>query len=245
MPRTYGQYCPLALAAEVLGERWNILVLSRLIDDCRRFNEIHRGVPLMSASLLSQRLAQLEDAGLVERRPAPEGRGKIYLPTEAARSLAPIIDDLAIWGQHYARDMTTDDLDPAFLLWSMHLRLNTGAMPPGRTVMEFEFTGAPKDLRRFWLVNTDGAVEMCLKDPGYGVDLKVMSDLRCFVEAWRGFRSLRREIAAGKIRLEGPSNLKRDFPDWLLLSALAPYERRRSGPEKKLASQANRRSARA
>ena len=230
MSRGYGQYCPLSLALEVLGERWTMLVVSRLIDGCRRFNEIHRGVPRMSATLLSQRLAQLEHAGILERS------GKAYLLTEAGRALEPIIMDLAVWGQHWARDMTTEDLDPGFLVWSMHTRLNTEAMPPGRTVMEFEFTGAPADCRRFWLVNDDGVVEMCLKHPGYEVDLKVMSDLRRFIEAWRGLRSLRGEIAAGHIRVEGPSDKVRTFPDWLLLSMLAPYERRRPGAERALAA---------
>ena len=244
MARGYGQYCPLSLALEVLGERWSLLVVSRLIDGCQRFNEIHRGVPRMSASLLSQRLAQLEHAGIVERQPAPEGRGHIYLPTEAGWDLAPIIMDLAVWGQHWSRDMTTEDLDPGFLVWSMHTRLNTEAMPPGRTVMEFEFTGAPKDCRRFWLVNTDGVVEMCLKHPGYEVTLKVMSDLRRFIEAWRGLRDLRQEIVGGHIRLEGPSEAKRAFPDWLLLSMLAPYARKRPGAEQRLtAGKSKRRTA--
>jgi len=232
MSRSYGQYCPLSLALEVLGERWTMLVVSRLIDGCRRFNEIHRGVPRMSASLLSQRLAQLEHAGLLERS------GKEYLLTEAGRALEPIIMDLAVWGQHWARDMTTEDLDPGFLVWSMHTRLNTEAMPPGRTVLEFEFTGAPPDCRRFWLVNEDGTVEMCLKHPGYEVDVKVMSDLRRFIEAWRGLRSLRREIAAGHIRVEGPSDKVRAFPDWLLLSMLSSCERRRPGAEQELAAEA-------
>lgn len=231
MTRGYGQYCPLALACEVLGERWSILVLSRLIDGCRRFNEIHRGVPRMSASLLSQRLAQLEAAGMAERRPLPGGHGYEYFPTAAGWELEPVIMDLAVWGQRWARDMTDDDLDPGFLLWSMHTRLDTEAMPPGQTVLEFEFTGASKDNRRFWLVNKDGTVEMCQKDPGYAVDVKVMSDLRLFIEAWRGFRSLRGEIARGKIRVEGPRTLTRALPDWLKLSALAPFERRRPGPE--------------
>jgi DNA-binding HxlR family transcriptional regulator len=240
MPRGYGQYCPLALAVEVLGERWTFLVVSRLIDGCRRFNEIHRGVPRMSATLLAQRLAQLEHAGIVERRPVAKGRGNEYVLTDAGRELDPIVMDLAAWGQRWARDMVTDDLDPGFLAWSMHQRLNTDMMPPGRTVIEFEFTGAPSDLRRYWLVNTDGVVDMCLKHPGFEVDLKVMSDLRRFVEAWRGFRSLRREIGAGTIQLIGPSSLKRAFPNWLRLSALAPYPRCRSGAEQELAARTER-----
>lgn len=234
MRRGYGQYCPLALAAELLCERWTILVVSRLIDGCRRFNEIHKGVPKISATLLSQRLAQLEHAGLVERRPLAEGRGHEYVLTQAGAELEPLIMDLAVWGQRWARDMVTEDLDPAFLAWSMHTRLNTDAMPAGRTVIEFEFTGTPASLRRFWLVHADGMVDMCLKDPGYDVDLRVMSDLQTFVEAWRGIRSMRREIASGTIRLEGPSKHKRDFSNWLLLSALAPFPRCQSGAEKRL-----------
>lgn len=235
----YGQYCPLSLAAEILCERWNLLIVSRVIDGCHRFNEIHRGVPKISATLLSKRLQDIEHAGLITRTPLPSGKGYDYQLTDAGRALDPIINDLAAWGQQWARDMTTEDLDPAFLVWSMHLRLNSEKMPAGRTVLAFEFTGAPKDLRRFWLVNTDGTVEMCLKHPGYDVDVTVRANLRRFVEAWRGFRNLRTEIADGQIRVEGPSRLVKQLPDWLMLSALATFRRRRPGKESQMA-QANR-----
>ncbi len=233
-PQSYGQYCPLALAAEVLCRRWTILVISRIIDGCTTFNEIHQGVPRISPSLLSTRLSELEHAGIVRRRKAGRDNRYRYEPTEAALELADLIDGMAIWGQHWSRDMNMDDLDPAFLAWSMSLRMNTDAMPPGRTVVEFEFSGTPTEFRKFWLVNTDGKVDMCLKDPGYESDLLVRSDLRCFVEAWRGFRDLRQEIRAGKIRVTGPRQLKSSFPDWLLLSALAPYRRRVNSREGRL-----------
>ncbi len=157
-----------------------------------------------------------------------------YEPTDAALELTELIDLMAIWGQHWSRDMDMDDLDPAFLAWSMSLRMNTDAMPQGRTVVEFEFSGTPTEFRRFWLVNNDGEIDMCLKDPGYETDLHVRSDMRCFVEAWRGFRDLRQEIRSGKIRLAGPKQLVSSFPDWLLLSALAPYRRRVNGRESRL-----------
>ena len=243
MSRGYGQYCPLALAVELLGERWTLLVVSRLIDGCTRFNDIHRGVPRISATLLSQRLSQLEHAGLIECRPLPKGRGHEYILTEAGQELEPIIMDLAVWGQRWSRDMVSDDLDPAFLAWSMHTRLNTDAMPAGRTVIEFEFSGIDKGFQRFWLVNTDGKVDMCLKYPGYDVDVKVMAEIRRFVEAWRGFRSLKKEIASGAIRLEGATAMKRALPDWLLLSALSPYPRCRDGEERSLTTAGGRRAS--
>lgn len=228
----YGQYCPLALAAELLCQRWTILVISRLVDGFTQFNEIHRGVPLISPSMLSQRLSELEAEGIVRKKKLKKGYS--YHVTEAGQALTGIIDSMAIWGQQWARDNVMEDLDLAFLAWSMHLRVDKEAFPAGRTVVEFDFTETPKESWRFWLVNTHEEVEMCLKHPGYETDLLVTSDLRVFVEAWRGFRSLEEEISARRIKLTGPRNLKEAFPNWLLLSALAPYERRRPGKEQKL-----------
>ena len=230
----YGQYCPLALATELLCRRWTILIVSRLIDGCRTFGEIHQGVPKISPSLLSTRLSELEHAGLVRREKLNEQNRYRYQPTEACLALTDLVDGLAVWGQQWSRDMTMDDLDPAFLAWSMSTRLNTDAMPSGRTVVEFEFSGTPTEFRRFWLVNNDGKVDMCLKDPGYESSLFVKADIRRFVEAWRGFRDLRQEIREGTIRLSGPRRLTASFPDWLLLSALAPYQRRVAGRERGL-----------
>jgi DNA-binding HxlR family transcriptional regulator len=242
MKRGYGQYCPLALAAELLCERWTLLVMSRLLDGCQHFNQIHRGVPRISPSLLSRRLGELERAGLVTRGPARKGMPRRYAVTPAGLELEPIIMQLAVWGQRWSRDMTHDDLDPGFLVWSMSRRLDAARMPAGRTVLEFEFAGAPSDCRRFWLVNENGRVEMCLKHPGFEVDLRIESDLRLFVEAWRGIRNLRGEIAARRIRVTGPSVLCRAFPGWLQLSQLAPYPRMLPGREHRLLHAAPARS---
>jgi DNA-binding HxlR family transcriptional regulator len=231
---SYGQYCPLALATELLCRRWTVLVVSRLLDGCTTFSEIHQGVPRISPSLLSTRLKELEYAGLVTHE--KNGSRSRYALTDAGRDLNDIVDAMAVWGQHWARDMDMDDLDIGFLAWSMHLRINVAAMPPGRTVMRFEFSGAPADFRRFWIVNTEGKVDMCLKHPGFDDDLVIEADLRLFVEAWRGFRDLRKEINASRVRVSGPKELCKAFPDWLKLSALAPYERKAEGPERELAT---------
>ena len=115
------------------------------------------------------------------------------------------------------------------------MRLDTTSMPAGRTTLEFEFTGAPADCRRFWLVHDKGVVDMCLKDPGYEVNLKVESNLRLFIEAWRGIRDLRKEIQAKRIRIFGPAALRALFPQWLRLSSLAPFPRQRAGREQRVA----------
>jgi len=234
MARGYGQYCPIALAMEILGERWTVLVIRELMDGITRFNEMQRGLPRISPSVLSQRLRTLEDAGVIVKKRARRGEGNEYFLTEAGQDLVPIVMDLGVWGQRWGRDLVSDDLDPYFLAWSMHLRMNTEAMPPGRTVVEFEFSGAPKGIPRFWIVAHDHEVDLCIKHPGYEVDLRVRAELRRFVETWRGFRPLRDELAAGRIRLEGPAALKRAFPKWLLLSELAGTERLRPGRERRI-----------
>jgi DNA-binding HxlR family transcriptional regulator len=230
----YNQYCPLALAAEVFCERWNVLILRKIIEGNHGFNKIHQGVPKITASLLSSRLKDLALAGIIERTPNEGSRGYQYHLTEAGEELAPIIQQLADWGQAWARDMVIEDLDPEFLLFQMHSRLNTDLLPDGRTVIAMEFTGTPRGANRFWLVHESCDVDMCLKNPGHDPNLTIRSDLRLFVEAWRGFRNLRQEIGLGNIRLEGDSNLVKMVPDLLLLSAAARVERKRPGAERNL-----------
>lgn len=231
MNRSYGQYCPLALAAELLCQRWTLLVVSRLIDGCTKFNEIHRGLPRISPGLLSQRLKELESAGLVQRHRGAGPRDSRYELTASGQALEDIVMSLAVWGQHWARDMEMEDLDPAFLAWSMHLRMDIDAMPRGQVVLEFALTTEDRRVERFWLVKHDSGVDMCMKNPGLEPDLLVESDIRRFVEAWRGIRSLESELKARRINLSGPAALKRQFASWLQLSMLAPYERRRPGRE--------------
>lgn len=241
--RGYGQYCPLALAAELLGRRWTILIVSRIIEGCATFSEIHAGVHKISPSLLSTRLGELEHAGLITREKVETKNGHRYLPTDAGRALEGIFEQLGVWGQQWARDMDLDDLDIGFLAWSIHLRLNSELMPSGRTVLMFEFSGAPTEFKRFWIVNTDGKIDMCLKHPGFDFDLLINADLRRFVEAWRGIRDLREEIRTQRIKLTGPRALQRAFPDWLQLSMFAHIKRMATGHEKDASGQRPRRNA--
>ena len=233
MKSEYGQYCPVSLATEILGERWTILVVLVLADGFHRFSELERALPRISASTLSARLKKLEEAGVIERRPG-DGEKSLYFLTAAGNELGNIVFDLGIWGHRWGRDLVLDDLDPEHLIWSMHMRMNTEIMPSCRTTIAFEFEDQPVKKRYFWILAENGKVQACLKHPGFDEDLRVIAQLRSFTYAWRGFVSLRDEIEKGHVRVLGPSNLVEAFPEWLLGSMLADQERMYPGAERDL-----------
>jgi DNA-binding HxlR family transcriptional regulator len=223
MRASYGQFCPVALASETLAQRWMLLIARELCAGAARFSEIRRGVPGISASLLKERLDTLERAGVV-RRQRSRGAHCRYVLTQAGEELRPVLASIGSWGQRWARAMRTQDLDPRWLVWALHRRLDTHAMPAERTVIELDFLDAPRQ-RKFWLVCEAGTVDVCLKRPGFAVDLAVSASVRTLAEIWRGFRPIAQEIRAGRIRLDGPAKLRRAFPSWLLLSSFASVER--------------------
>jgi hypothetical protein len=147
--------------------------------------------------------------------------------TDAGKELKPVLTQIGAWGQRWARDIKPEDLDPGWLVWNVHRRLNTNEMPPGRTVIQIEFSDAPEHQRYFWLINNDGDVEVCLKHPGHVVGLRIRTTVRVLAEVWRGIRPVRQELKAGSIVLDGNTSLRRAFPKWLLLSVYAPIMRKR------------------
>jgi len=223
----YGQFCPVALASELLAQRWMPLVVRELCVGATRFNEIRRGIPRIRPSLLKQRLDELERAGVLQRVPDAKQEGYGYQLTEAGRELRAVVGAIGQWGQRWARDIRDDDLDPGWLVWAMHRRLDTQAMPPGRTVIALTFPDAAATERHFWLVCERQQVDVCLKPPGFEPDLTVTTSVRVLAEIWRGLRPLSAELRGGRVRVEGAVALKRAFPRWLLLSAYAPIERPR------------------
>ena len=221
MRQEYGQFCPVALSSEVLAERWTLLVVRELLAGARRFNEIRRGVPRLSPTLLKDRLLTLQRAGIVERVAAD------YRLTNAGEELRAVIVAIGQWGQRWARDIRPADLDPGWLVWAMHRRLNTASMPEGRSIIEIEFSDAPAKQRRFWLVHRAGKVDVCLKDPGFEPTVRVLTRVRVMAEVWRGIRPIAGEIRAGRLQLFGAAEIRRAFPGWLMLSVFAPIARMR------------------
>ena len=230
----YGQYCPLSLATEILGERWTNLIIFALSDGSRRFNELQRALPRISASTLTQRLRSLEESRVIRKRKNDNGGTVEYQLTDSGDDLVPIVKSMGKWGQRWARDLEVEDLDPRHLIWSVHLRMNLDAMPTGRTTIQFEFTDLRQRDRFYWIVVNERKVDVCLKHPGYEPDVCVASDLQRFIDAWRGFRSLKQEVKSGRIKVSGSPEMRNALTDWLLLSGAAHVIRERKGRERTL-----------
>lgn len=225
--RGYGQFCPIAKASEILAERWTPLVLRELLCGSTRFNDLQRGVPLMSRGLLSKRLKELERAGVIRREPLADGQAHEYLLTPAGEELRPLIMGLGEWGQRWARTAyTPDDLDPTLLMWDIRRSIEVDRLPERRVVAAFAFQDVEKTaLRRIWLVFERPHVDVCFKDPGFPVDLTIETTLRTMSMVWMGDRSLGECLREGEVRIYGARELRERFGDWLKLSAFADVAR--------------------
>jgi DNA-binding HxlR family transcriptional regulator len=213
--RGYGQFCPVAKAAEILAERWTPLVVRELLNGSRHFGQLQRGIPLISPTMLSRRLQELEGAGVIERQSARGGDHRMYRLTEAGRELAPVIDQLGVWGQRWAvQKLDRADVDPAFLIWAMHRRLNSEVLGPARVVIAFDLLDAPANRRHWWLVASQGQVDVCLKHPGHPVDVTVVARLQPLARVWLGHQTPQSAVRTGTIHLSGAAALIRTFPRW-------------------------------
>jgi len=220
---SYHQFCPVAKAMELLDERWTLLVVRELVVGSRRFNELRRGLPRMSPSLLSKRLNQLVRAGVVERR--AEGGEVDYVLTPAGRELQPVVEALGAWGVRWVGKLGDEDLDPQLLLWDMHRNVDRAAVPEGRTVVEFAFPDAAAGARRWWLVLTAEEADVCDVDPGHPVTVTVTASLRAMVAVWRGDSAWSEALRSGTVTVEGPASLRRALPTWFTLSSFAGVPR--------------------
>lgn len=229
MPAGYHQFCPVAMAAEILSKRWTLILLRELIAGSTRFNDLRRGVPRMSPSLLSTRLKELQAAGILDVRASSPGSGvHEYHLTEAGRDLAPVIQAVGIWGQRWVDpELSLENRDPALLMWDMRRSLNSTAFPKVRSVINFIFKDLPSKQQNWWLiVEPVEGVDLCYIDPGFEVDLFVTSDLRSMTAVWMGLSTVKKEVADSRMFLDGSQALSSRMQDWLGLSHFAGEPKR-------------------
>jgi DNA-binding HxlR family transcriptional regulator len=217
---SYGEYCPIAVGAELFGDRWTPLILRELMIGSRRFNEIHRGLGRMSRTLLIGRLRELERRGIVERSVDDAGRTTEYRLTEAGQQLEPIVWALGHWAARWSfGDPADEELDVGWLAWRLHQHVTPGHLPDQRVVVQITADGPGGG--EAWLVLDKGGSTACSIDPGYQVDLAVLGDNRDLHRWLLGARTFRDLERAGTVRLVGPSRLARAFPTWFEPSAFA------------------------
>ncbi|HET6158211.1 MAG TPA: helix-turn-helix domain-containing protein [Dongiaceae bacterium] len=224
----YGQFCPVAMAAELVCSRWTPLILRELLSGSVRFNDLRRGVPRMSPTLLSKRLKELEQAGVIETRATVQSGIVEYHLTQAGQELRPLIMSLGVWGQRWVEtQLSLKNLDPSLLMWDMRRGLNPTPMPLGRATIQFHYPELPASRQRYWLVIDNRIVDLCPVDPGYDVDLFVECSLRTMTAIWMGLTSVKAELDAGRLELSGDRELARSMQQWLGLSVFAKEKNNR------------------
>jgi DNA-binding HxlR family transcriptional regulator len=221
MTEGYGQYCPLAKGAEVFAERWTPLILRELLRGSTTFNDLHRGVPRMSRSLLSRRLQKLESCGVVKR--SERDNHTDYQLTPAGRELGAVVSQLGTWAQRWFRSTFREhELDVGVLMWDIRCTVDAGALPSVRSVVQFTFTDQSGSSRCWWLVNDEGGVDLCPEDPGQEAALEVRTTLRVMTRVWMGDLPMDRALSSGQFKVYGSDQLRRRLLKWLRLSPYAP-----------------------
>jgi len=226
---SYHQFCPVAMASELLCTRWTVLLLRELLCGTSRFNELRRGLPRMSPALLSQRLKELEEAGIVERQPV-EGESWVneYHLTESGQELRPIIVGLGTWGHRWVKkEVSLEKLDAELLMWDMRRNLQVEPLPKRRVVIQFQYPTAQPKSRKWWMIVTPREpVDICSVDPGFDVDLFVNADLKAMTAVWMGLEKLRAALDDGRIMLTGDEKLANSIEEWIGQSIFAGIERK-------------------
>jgi DNA-binding HxlR family transcriptional regulator len=220
---SYGQFCPVARAAEIVTARWTPVLLRELMAGSTKFNDLRMGLPLMSPSLLSKRLSELEVAGIVDKVKAVKGRGHEYLLTDSGKELAPIIMTLGVWGQKFImQEFAESELDPTLLMWDIQRRLDTSFFPKSeKFVAYFYLVGAPQERRNWWLIIDDRKVDLCTNHPGHKEDISIEACLRGLTEVWMGQISVAKAKEKGFLIFDGNKKYIKSFKDWFLLSPFA------------------------
>jgi DNA-binding HxlR family transcriptional regulator len=220
---SYNQFCPIAMAAEILCTRWTFVLLRELIVGSTRFNELRRGVPRMSSALLSKRLKELEAAGIVKRtKITGESDAFEYRLTPAGLDLKPVIEAFGCWGHRWIEtEASLKNLDPNLLMWDIRRNIDPAPMPEGRSTIEFIFVDLPQGRRNWWMIVQNQGADLCSVDPGFDVDLYLSTDLRTMTEIWMGYISPCQAKDAGRFNITGNRQLEASLSEWLSLSRFA------------------------
>jgi len=221
--KSYGQFCPVAKASEIFAERWTPLIIRELLMGSQKFSELEIGLPKIPRSLLTKRLRTLESVGVLERKADGNSKRAGYHLTAAGMDLFGVIRGLGEWGQKWVNhDIGQDEVDPAYLVWDMHRRVEVDLLPPDRVVVQMTFSGARTG--DYWLILERPEPSACMQDPGFDVDVFVVADTVAIHKAWMGMASFDEYVEEGLIELFGLTSHVKAFPAWFKFSVFAGVE---------------------
>ena len=211
----YGQFCPIAKATEILGEKWTLLIVRELLMGGRRYSELQRGLGHISPTMLSKRLDSLEHHGLVLKKKIQNQKGFEYFPTSSCTELLPIIKSLGDWGMRWAQsNLTEKDYDVELLMLYLQRSVNPENLVGDETVIRFKFTDI-KDFPDWWMVVQGSNVDLCVNDPGKDIDIYFTTSVKTMVDVWMGWSSYRQAIAKDELTLVGPKALINNISAWM------------------------------
>jgi len=217
----YGQFCPIAKASEVIGEKWTILIIRELMMGATRFNELQRGLSLISPTLLSKRLDSLTQQGLIVKKKIQGQKGYEYFPTRSCQELLPVIQSLGEWGMKWTlSNLTHKDYDVELLMLYLQRSIKPENLPGNITVIRFKFTDV-KNFPNWWMMVEKGKVDLCTHDPGKDVDIYFTSSIQTLAEIWMGRGSYKKAVRDGSLTLVGDNNLADNVSNWMSNSVFA------------------------
>jgi DNA-binding HxlR family transcriptional regulator len=225
----YGRFCPASLASDVLADRWTLLIVRELVLGNTRFNDIARGLPGISRSLLAQRLRHLERKGVIELWPSPTGKGHEYHLTPAGKDLEGVVVAVGRWAVEWLLDEAQPhEIDPVQLTWWMHRRMDEEALPSDRVVVQFDYTAPER--KSVWIVVDRGEPSVCMQHPGFEPDVIVTTTTPALAEVFQGYTTWADAVRRDAVRVDGPPRLVRALPGWFLWSPFADVTRAKLEP---------------
>ena len=217
----YGQFCPIAKASEVIGEKWTILIIREMLMGATRFNVFQRGLGQISPTLLTKRLNSMVEQGLAVKKKIPGQLGYEYFPTQSCKELLPVIKSLGDWGMRWARNnMNDDDYDVELLMLYLQRSIQPDKLVGNETVIRFQFTDV-RDMANWWLIARENDVDVCVKDPGRDVDVYFTCAIKTMIDVWMGDVSYRKAVNSGDLKVVGHQALTKNIFAWMNASIFA------------------------
>ena len=223
---TYGQYCPLAMSADFLCQRWTMLILREFLEGSSTFNDIGRGVPRMSRTLLSRRLKELIDVGLIQKKSNKNGHQSEYVFTEAGKALGPVVMAMANWGQEWINiEPSINNIDVDLLMWDIRRHTRPLSVLPDPFIVHIFLSDVEDKYANHWLIYEEDNVDLCYIDKEFNVDVYIETTAAKLTKVWMGWENFEQAVKARELIIEGDEKYTSIAKEWLGQSSVSKIKK--------------------